>query len=550
MTSQIDPEIIVDNERVHKSDLREQLQIAKDEISALQQRNSPAREMAFGDELFAEDDFANALRRNNNLSDVSSPGLSLLNLGGAVTVSTFADLRNLSSGPTFAFVAHRTTFGDKGGGGFEVDPLDNTTPDDGAMIIVDASGRRWKRVYIGDFWVEWFGAKGDGIEDDQPAVVAATNAAIAAGGGCIRFQAKRYRFASKWSIVGSKISVKGASGKDASVLVGDFDGDDIISFGDGSTSINFCAISDLRVDGGTTPRTSGAGIAVRNVHDMLVSNIHFGLNHATCISLEGGSDAFIYKVYDCELSAGAYGIDLGVKGGIVQDCHISRNTIASMTAAGVRAVHLSGGYFGFNSVFSCFRGFITAPGNGQYVTACKFEQCLADGCDSDGWFFNTAHANGSVTDITMVNCWGASNGQVDNHHGLWIAPSTGTISGMNIVAFRAEGNNGSGMVLDGGTEIVFDNCQVFCNSMAGSGLAHGLAINVDVSRFKISGGWYGKGGRIGFVTGTNNQGFGIIVNAGASDYYSIIGVTVLDNVTGNLVDAGTGVNKVVQNNLS
>jgi hypothetical protein len=54
MASEIDPSVIRDDQKVDKADLREQLGIARDEISALQLVVSPARRMAFSDTSFNE----------------------------------------------------------------------------------------------------------------------------------------------------------------------------------------------------------------------------------------------------------------------------------------------------------------------------------------------------------------------------------------------------------------------------------------------------------------------------------------------------------------
>lgn len=49
MASEIDPSVIRDGQKVAKSDLRDQLQIAADEITALQDVTSTPRRMAFAD---------------------------------------------------------------------------------------------------------------------------------------------------------------------------------------------------------------------------------------------------------------------------------------------------------------------------------------------------------------------------------------------------------------------------------------------------------------------------------------------------------------------
>ena len=52
-------------------------------------------------------------------------------------------------------------------GFFKYDPTDTTSIDNGGTIIVDASGRRWKRDYVGETMVDWFGAVGNGVTNDS-----------------------------------------------------------------------------------------------------------------------------------------------------------------------------------------------------------------------------------------------------------------------------------------------------------------------------------------------------------------------------------------------
>lgn len=63
---------------------------------------------------------------------------------------------------------------DGGGGFFQWDTTDNSTADNGGTVIIDADGRRYKRVDAeGILNILWFGAKGDGTTDDLPAFAAA-----------------------------------------------------------------------------------------------------------------------------------------------------------------------------------------------------------------------------------------------------------------------------------------------------------------------------------------------------------------------------------------
>ena len=68
---------------------------------------------------------------------------------------------------------------DGGGGTFVCDPTDTTAADNAGTVIVDAAGQRWRRDMAGlPLNVKWFGARGDGVTDDQPAFQAAFNAAV------------------------------------------------------------------------------------------------------------------------------------------------------------------------------------------------------------------------------------------------------------------------------------------------------------------------------------------------------------------------------------
>ena len=60
-------------------------------------------------------------------------------------------------------------------GFFQRDDADTTSSDNGGTVIVDAAGRRWKRIFDGDVNVQWFGAN-QGV-DSTAAFVAALAAA-------------------------------------------------------------------------------------------------------------------------------------------------------------------------------------------------------------------------------------------------------------------------------------------------------------------------------------------------------------------------------------
>ncbi|CAM2158927.1 Pectate lyase-like protein [Paraburkholderia tropica] len=90
-----------------------------------------------------------------------------------------------------AFVTGYYAPHDGGGGPYVVDSSDTTSADNGGSIIVDELGRRWKLNTPPDWFVEQFGAKGDGATDDTAAIQAAIDA-LPARGGTVRFMGKQY----------------------------------------------------------------------------------------------------------------------------------------------------------------------------------------------------------------------------------------------------------------------------------------------------------------------------------------------------------------------
>lgn len=112
--------------------------------------------------------YDDAINDRNNLGDASAyyngPALIGFNSALAYPAGTLGDvLRSL----TFqSYTALRAYTGSAGfaritgsgiAGDFSIDSADTTSADNGGTIIVDASGRRWKRQWTGTPTVEWWG---------------------------------------------------------------------------------------------------------------------------------------------------------------------------------------------------------------------------------------------------------------------------------------------------------------------------------------------------------------------------------------------------------
>lgn len=111
---------------------------------------------------------------------------------GAVATNVQSKLRSLELVDYAALraftgeVSHVQIVAEGIAGLFIFDESDTTSADNGGTVLVDASGRRWKRVYVGEVHVDWF-ASGDGTNES-----AKIQAALNAGGKKIVFGGKTF----------------------------------------------------------------------------------------------------------------------------------------------------------------------------------------------------------------------------------------------------------------------------------------------------------------------------------------------------------------------
>lgn len=80
-------------------------------------------------------------------------------------LQSYAELRAYAGRATTVRITSRGI-----AGFFYLDAADTTSADDGGLTIVDASGRRWKRLHDGSISPLWFGTLGDGVVNDATAI--------------------------------------------------------------------------------------------------------------------------------------------------------------------------------------------------------------------------------------------------------------------------------------------------------------------------------------------------------------------------------------------
>ncbi|GAB3908425.1 glycosyl hydrolase family 28-related protein [Mucilaginibacter boryungensis] len=158
---------------------------------------------------------------------------------------------------------------DYGTGNWYRDTIDVVSADNTATVLVDASGKRWKRIYSGPIYVNWYGAKGDGVTNDSLAIQSCFNDAKPFQ--TISFNSGTYNFTSvtisttDFIITGNKAKLLGT------INVGD------------NTARDYNSVIT-----GLTFSTTGNAIQIKNCRKLEISgNVFNGCDKAIYVKPEG-----------------------------------------------------------------------------------------------------------------------------------------------------------------------------------------------------------------------------------------------------------------------
>ena len=466
--------------------------------------------------------------------------------------ASIADLRlNATTGANFGsiYVEGYRTSADGGEGTFIFVSTDTTSTDNGGTIIVDAANNRWYRDTQGNpLSVKWFGAYGDNSHDDTSSIQNCLNAVTS--GGAAYFPTGRYQVTTTLNV--SPVVYLNGDGYNATRIVSANATGDVVSFSGGMSTTFGGGITNMCIDTSVV-RTAGAALKCSNIQEFLIDkfsvNTTAGGSHFTGITLESTSGLQFqtrvtnFSIFGCT----NIGVLLGDTGtgsnGAVGDLIMS-NGLLSGCGKGIVANNLSGFYWDNVDVFGSITAGITfAPTNTSNQT-CTFGllvNILADSTSNGpGWLFN---GNGIIADLSLSNCWGASN------HSMGFDFTSG-MNSVKLVNCIATNNQQNGFEVRATGNVIFVSCAAEANSVASSATYHGFNIEANVSGFQIldciSGG-------VGFEVasgGTNQQGYGIAVQAGTGDAFIITGNRLPLNITGGLTNGASGANVVVTNNIS
>jgi hypothetical protein len=182
----------------------------------------------------------------------------------------------------------------------------------------------------------------------------------------------------------------------------------------------------------------------------------------------------------------------------------------------------------------CANSLEVVPGNGLVVQAMLLNKCFMDSGSGIGMYIGPT-GTGVVQLLKVAETWASSN----TGGGCLLGGSTGTVLQSELIGCTMSGNGGSaGLFISTGAT----NTTVLGGSYSGN-TSNGIAVNANVTKFKIEAAICGPSGQFGA-----NGGYGINIVAGTSDNYDILGCTVTGNTTGSITDGGSGTNKIIKNN--
>lgn len=174
-----------------------------------------------------------------------------------------------------------------------------------SQLALHADGQ-WRNVHL-IFDVKSFGAAGDGVANDYSAIIAAVQAANAAGGGTVYFPPGTYVTGSTIAVTGSNVHLMGAGRGAVVVRLADGVNSHVINL----TSITDCSVTRLTVDGNRAGQVgSQHGIRLASATRSLIQDVRVINAGGYSIGAQTGTfDTLIINNVEIE-GGGGDGIDI------------------------------------------------------------------------------------------------------------------------------------------------------------------------------------------------------------------------------------------------
>lgn len=405
--------------------------------------------------------------------------------------------------------------------------------------------------------VKDFGAKGDDSTDDTQAIKDARDYGVSnygTRGFTLYFPEGYYRISSVLAFTQNNLTIRGAGrGVSKIVTTAGFTTGDVITFGAQSQ----VSILDISLWSNES-RTTGSGFALNGTSSVVIDGV-FIWNQFVGVNLQ--SPAQLASISNATIHGPAndsYGIIINSNG--FGDFVIGPNVVISQTNAGSPGTGL---YVQGSLYLTCLQtdivgwknGLNITPAVNQDVTWSFFTSVLFDTSGEHGATVISGGATQKVKGIYFTNCWFSSSGVTGGGSGLGnglniSAAAGGILDDIKVVGSRMMNNKNHGTLLNLATNVNINCCSIWGNSVQTANTYDGVIVKAGTTDFGVQDCLIGGASTSPFV---NQQKYGVEIEAGASDRYTVLGNDVTGNTTGNntggIIDGGTGLDKQVDNNI-
>lgn len=370
------------------------------------------------------------------------------------------------------------------------------------------------------------------LPDNRPALCAATDAAIACGGGQVVIGP------GTWNFAAGGVPIRGAFyvqyvGCGVGVTRLMTPGGTFFDWGDGSTIVAYLGVRDLTIQGPgthiaaslaqgiTTERvlhrnpTVAVSLTQTVIARLRDSEIRDAEAGGTGIRIDGGGDHYISGLVMDKGSGDqpAYGIDiLGTGGSQIAGCDIIHSGVPLRIAPATTKIAWD-----------------------VLVTDTWLDTSAGDGC------VVCPSGTGSVINLRLK---GVRFGQCQD--GMLIDGSAeSTIEGIELSGCTSVLNRGNGLTLKRGKDVVVEGMLATCNNTLDAATGYGISVYPGVNEFSIT---RNRAGAAWPGFGTNRQRWGVVLH-GANTAYRVQDNNLRGNVVGGFYDPNTTTDKVTGGNL-